>query len=372
MTYLLGESSTYVINSKNRINSTDSSSSFSHVIKLPAENAYDRVCLLNAVIPHSYYQVVDKSSQNRGANQFNINIDDGATITVHTITIPVGNYTRFGIANVLTNLISAVIPNSSVSYPQESLETNTGKLKFNIENAGLDTITFTFPETLNTSYIPPIDISTSKYIMDIIGFLYGTKTLTIANPAVIYSEIPIHTREPDTLFINSDCVKGTDQDFSLQEIDVSNNEQNIVFKQHDVLGNSRILSHNSHKFFRFTLTSSRDDYIDLNGLDYTFTILFFAQNHESLFQLQQLKLDNIEKINKTKKLIESRVLQEQAKKQIHKQISVELDKPDEDINKKIDELDLNKVDKPNEKIDDGKELNKKIDELDLNKVSKQS
>lgn len=342
MSYALGNISIYTLNTKNRIDNGDNPSVSRHEIKLPNGNLYDRVVMLSCSIPYSYYQVLDFiGEQSNQGNLFQIRVN----AINYDYEIPVGNYTRFGIANKMQELIRADFPTATVTYPYDVGGTQDGKLTFSIPNAGLDTITIALAD------------DSAFYIKELLGFSnrytgywrtsrdydlnevvlhngtryncilanYGNEppngtywqssyistifNTTNADPAIIRSVNPIHTKIPSTLFVYSDVVKSSIDDYILQEIEVRDEGHfsSIAFQQYDVLGNSRELSYREHRYFDFTLLDSRKKLIDLNGLDYTFTIMFFRHDPISLFQLEQIRIENIAQLEKMKKRIELKI-----------------------------------------------------------------
>lgn len=285
MSYLLADTSIITINSKNRLNKDgqySSSSLFDHYIELPIGNTYDRVCLLNAKIPHSYYQVL---SNNKGLNTFILRVNGVDNI----ITVPIGNYTKTSIAVTMTKLLSNVIVNTTVTYPDSSTEPQTGKLTFNIPNPSLFNVSFIF------------DPFNSFYVNELLGVDFMTYNMSVITNIVFVSPNVIHTRIPSTIYLGSDLVNSYNSSYYLQEFDTGNQSfGDIVFNQTDVQGNSRTLTNANHRTFSFYLVDDNDIIIDLNGNDITFSLLFYRHNEESLFQIEQIKLDNIEKLNKTR------------------------------------------------------------------------
>lgn len=345
MAYALGTTSIFTLNSKNRIDNGNNPALARHSIQLPNGNLYDRVVMLSASIPYTYYQVLNYigSTSNEGnLLQIRVNADN------YMYYIPVGNYTRHGIANKLQELIRADFPTATVTYPYDTGGTQDGKLTFSIPNAGLDEITvavtddtsyyireligFHNPYTgywrssrdylLNDEVIhnntryrcvlahtdqkPPSAFWTSSYISSI----YFTNN---ANPAVIKSPNPIHTKIPATLFILSDVIKSEIDNYVLQQIEVRDEGHfgQITYNQPDPYGNSKELSYRDHKYFDFTMVDSRGKSIDLNGLDYTITIMFFRHNPIALFQLEQIRIENTAELLKQQQKVEKQLQEEE-------------------------------------------------------------
>jgi len=122
----------FYIDSHKRINSIDSHGNFSFQLDMPIGNNYDKVVLMQALIPKSYYAITD------GYNTFTL--QEG--ITTATITMPEGNYTKTTFATVLTTLLnnaSISMGNNftyTISYPTIS-QPNTGKFTYNVSGNGI-------------------------------------------------------------------------------------------------------------------------------------------------------------------------------------------------------------------------------------------
>lgn len=493
MSYLIGETSSYTINSKFRINRNDSATRFTYSIDLPDFNQYDRVCLLDAKFSHTYYQSLNFGRN--GMNTFILTYQGNE----YTVTVPIGNYNKHGIATILEEQITKIIPNSTVRFPLEVEGRQQGKLKFTFHIPDTDTVTLKFfnhrvtPADITDSQLEAFNASLiiafaptpvnplskseyanrltdirSKYIVDLMGFSDGTystpkpnafvcysliqedlgehfrklyndnrisfektsTTLTMVPqsliPAsivfdnvsmvtgrtvlltgmyqrehngvyditftpsmefiltrnvnyntdndytkgdtfeiftgfnyfgtlweleedarladakrffqvernVIYSEKTPHTKIPSVLKIGTDLVYGNKGDYTLQVIDVGNQGEgfdDIIFQQNDILGNSKTLANKNRKVFNFYIENEDVELIDFNGSDVVFTILFFQHNQIALFQLEEIKLQNFEKLNKTKKLIEQEI-QKREKQTLkdNKQKSEDLIKRQED------------------------------------------
>lgn len=359
MTFYLGDTSVIHFNSRDRLDKANSTSTnFQISFKLPTGNNYNKVVCMASKIPHSYYQVLDYSSTTGKSNKFDLLINSTPT----EITVPVGNYTKHSIAQILTDLLDAVVSGSTVTYPDEVTETQTGKLTFTIPNSGLDTI--------------QLDLSDDKsyYLRELMGVILepipggsggtnGVPGFTVADPAVLVSPNAIQTRIPSSIFIGTDLIHGTNGTYNLQEIDTTGCEEgftDLVFKQHDIPANARTLRSSFDKVHSFYLVDDKEEIIDLNGLDWSCTLLFFKHNNASEFQLQQLKLDNIEKINKVKQDIQKKIDKE-TKKQIETKI-IEGNEliPDEEF---IPKEEKDKKEKEKKKIIQKKELDLENDSL---------
>ena len=141
-------------NSKDRIQGSNSSF-LSEPVDL-GNNQFDSVCLVQASLPKSFYNMPS------GFNTFTLR--ENATSV--TVTIPVGSYTRINLQSVLASVLTTASPNGrtyTVSYPASTVA---------------DTFHYTF--TVNSSVIAVQFIFTSTSPNRQLGFEVGTYTFTPA------------------------------------------------------------------------------------------------------------------------------------------------------------------------------------------------
>lgn len=202
---LVSNSTIYYINSTNRRSGTDSD--FTYQIIMPPEAKYDRVCILQACIPKSYYLI-----------QSNETFQLTENLTTVLISIPNGNYTRKSFATTVQGLLNANSPNGytyAITYPSSSSVGDTGK--------------YTFTVTNNGGIQPILTFLTTNDVNVHLGFNTG------ANPFVgntLVSTNVINLQKETTLFIHSDIVNNG-QDNILQEV-FGTTEQDygtIIFQQ---------------------------------------------------------------------------------------------------------------------------------------------
>src|SRR5690625_1503244 len=115
----------YYINSRNRTNGENES--FAYKIELPTPNYFDHVCVMQAVIPKSYYLVQE------GQNTFELIFKPSISIfswSHYIITVPPGNYTRRTFQNVLQSLLSVDGHTMTITFPEKQNESSTGKFTF--------------------------------------------------------------------------------------------------------------------------------------------------------------------------------------------------------------------------------------------------
>jgi len=259
---------TAYIDSSTRTSGTPSN--FTTTIDLPPNN-FDRVCLLQASIPKSWY-LFDSTN-----NTFILReVDQVAPFGTYnlTITIPVGNYTRINLASIVSSLLNTASSSISagpytntytITYPSSS-QTNTNKYTYtstSVSAPSLKTSSFIFSS--NNCCIPFgfNNSSTNAFIQVLlIGTLESTNAINLSSKPRLY--------------IKSDLCELSNKSV-LQEIFSTNIQDNgiIVFIQSEIESNSKLFLSNSDNLFSIQLTDRFDNIVDLNGLDITLSIHFY-------------------------------------------------------------------------------------------------
>ena len=117
------------VNSRNRESGTDEN--FTYNIQFPTGVNFDRVVVLNALIPKSYYLIQEGSHE----NTFQLT-EDGTTVT---ITVPVGSYLLSAFKTTIATLLSNASPNGltyTLTYPSLA-GPDTGKWTFTQTNGAI-------------------------------------------------------------------------------------------------------------------------------------------------------------------------------------------------------------------------------------------
>ena len=263
--YFVGNKFIYYVNSYNRINGTDSS--FSYQFQNLNSDEFDRVVLLSASIPKSFYLI-----QNL-ANTFTLKENS----TSVTITVPQGNYNRNSLMTVVKNLLNANSPNLwvySISYP-------------NINTTG-DNGFYYFTVTGNSSQ-PSFIFTTSLY--EQLGFNANTTYQFSSNSLVSVNVCNLSVET--TLFIHSDMSQNYNGDNTLQEI-YSNGEPSYSYINfinvcpHEY---SKPLNNDKTNVFYFTLTDEYGNIVNTNGININFTVMVYKTNpfDEMVKQYIQMK-----------------------------------------------------------------------------------
>jgi hypothetical protein len=241
----------YYINTLFKASGTNEN--FKYTFQIPASENYDRVVLLNASIPNSFYLIQD------GINTFTLRENS----TDVTITIPPGNYSAKVFGLVLTPLLNAASPNHwtySITLPNQNVEASTGK--------------FTYKVTGNTSQ--PSIVCTDK-LNEQLGFAVNSVNTFVVNQ--IISTTTVNFGAESTLFIHSDIANNGDSDV-LQEIYAGNTQtlSYITYQCSCPEQYSKELQSNQSNTFNFSLTNEKKQLMNLNGVDMQLTICLYKHD----------------------------------------------------------------------------------------------
>lgn len=240
----------YYINSLKAL--SGSSSNFSYKVQIPAESKFDRVCVLGANIPISYYNI------QAGYNHMSV-IELGVS---RVITMVSGNYS----ASTFATVLAALLTSSSllgwvytVAFPNGFSTANTGK--------------FTFTVSSNTGQ-PSFQFDATS-IYEQMGFNIGTYTMSsnqIVSPNVV-GFMP-----ESNILIHSDIVDGDDD--ILQEVFNGNNPplSNVIYQCADTIGYSRTLRTNQSSVYHFSITDEHNNQLELNGRNLLISLILFKKD----------------------------------------------------------------------------------------------
>ena len=240
------------INSANRL--SGSSSAFSISVQLPQHEDYNKITVLEANIPISYYLIP------AGYNTFQLK----ELSTTVTITIPAGNYNVQSFANILTTLLNINSPNSwvySISYNNGYSNNFNGLYTFNVTgNSGQPTFIFNSINYLNEQF----------------GFNQGS-TVTFASNTLVSTNVVNFVNET-VLLIHSD-IATTGYSDVLQGVYQSNNSSMsyLTYQATAPLEHSKFLTTNKNQIANFYLTDANNTQINLNGQDIVITILLYKE-----------------------------------------------------------------------------------------------
>ena len=245
----------FYINSAKRLTGTHSN--FSYFLNIDPNEDFDRVVVLAASIPKSYY-LVDSSYKS-----FTLQ-ENSSTVT---ITFDEGNYTRNSLAVKLQSLLNTNSPNSftyTVSYSNISTSNDNGKYRITVSgNGGVQPI-FIFTNQMNEQLGFNIN-SSNQFSGDI---LYSTNVVNLTNET--------------TLFIHSDICQNNEGNNILQEVYASGeasystiNFVNPIPNEYSKPMNTISAKSNSYNFY---LTDENGTPLDTNGINIVMTIMIYKKN----------------------------------------------------------------------------------------------
>lgn len=246
------EKKIFYVNSRNRINSSDTDSNFSVKLDLPPGHDFNRVCLLDISIPKSYYLVQEDSTfilQELGVNT--------------TITVSPGNYNRRNFATTITSLLNLASPNLwtySITY-----------------TTGPDTGKYVYSVSGNSSNQPKLIFNSDNNLFEQFGFADGSTNTFSANS--ITSTNVVKFSIEDVLYLHCDMVSNGN-DNVLKEIYTNGNSDYSAINQStsDIFAFSKELTLKNNNSYRFYLTDEDDNIINLNGLNINMTLMIYKEN----------------------------------------------------------------------------------------------
>lgn len=246
--------STFYINSANRVEGTNTD--FSYNIGFPPASRYTRCCLLQAMIPKSFYNIPS------GKNTFVLK--EGAFEV--TITITPSNYNRKSLKIAVVALLNTNSPTGwtyAMTYPNVSTEGDTGK--------------YTWTVSGNGGVQPSFIFSSSSTIYEGLGFA-SSSTNSFSSDSLSSSNV-INLSHESSIYIHSDIVTNGTSDNILQDIYVADSPtfSSIQFIQQNMKTYTKRLSLNDNKsnVYKFRITDEDDNVIDTNGVNCVMTILVY-------------------------------------------------------------------------------------------------
>jgi len=256
---LIHDSTIFIIDSSKRVSGTGAN--FQFVINIPRGHDYDRVCVLQAIIPKSYYLV------NAPYNTF-ILLENG----VHTtITVPEGNYN----AQSWITIMGALLTTSSsqgwtytITRPNPMTQVDTGM--------------FTYSVKANSSQ-PSIIFPSSSLLFEQFGFTIASTNTFIGGS--LTSTCVMKFQVEDVIFIHSNMASNTDQSANndvLQEIYASStpNYSNIIYQNSGCIeAYSKKLISPDNNMYSFSLTDELQNSINLRGLNCVITIVVYKKDN---------------------------------------------------------------------------------------------
>ena len=234
-------------------NSTDSNFTYTFP-NLDKSKQFDHVAVLPASIPKSYYLVQS------GFNTFNL-LENATSVP---ITLTPGNYNRNSLATSIKTLLNANSPNGWIY-----------NITFNNINTTFDNGTYYFTVTGNSSQ-PSFVFTTGMY--EPLGF---NANITYQFSANSLSSINVPNLSIETtLFIHSDICQNKEGDNVLQEVyDTGQSTFSyIIFLNPIPMEYSKPMPNSTSNTFSFWLTDENGNIVNLNGVNFNFTVMVFKKN----------------------------------------------------------------------------------------------
>ena len=280
-------------NSKDRVGGTNSNFN-SNPVDLGVNN-FDSVCLVSCSVPKSFYNIPS------GYNTFTI-----TEVVPRTITIPAGNYNRINLLTVLQTQLNTGAPvgwTYTVTYP---------------DTTGADSFKYTFTVSGNGGTQPSFTFSSIRTPFRQLGFEDSSINIFSANSLV--STNAINLSYVLRAFIKSNICINAENSVLEELLNFGSFPSSSVmyYQQFNFDMNTRELNPDNVNSWNFTLVDSYDLPIDLNGIPWAFSLVFYQRNNTDELHKSELRIRNEERLfaieSAQRKLIKD--LEEQKKKEI--------------------------------------------------------
>lgn len=243
----------FYVNSANKL--SGSHSNFSFYLNIDPNDDFDRVVVLSASIPKSYYLIdsLHKSfSLKENSSTVIINFDEG-------------NYTRNSLAIKLQSLLNSNSPNSfnyAVSYKNINTFQDNGKYTINVTGNGSVQPEFIFGDKMYEQL--GFDKNSTNQ--------FSSNSLTSTNVINLTNET--------TLFIRSDICQNNEGNNILQEIYTSGDASYAmsIFTNSIPYEYSKKLTTSKSNVYNFYITDENGLHINTNGININFTLMIFKKN----------------------------------------------------------------------------------------------
>lgn len=276
-------------NSKDRIAGTNS-----NFVSAPIDlgiNKFDSVCLVQASISKSYYNMPTNF------NEFILReADQNGVYFPVTITIPVGSYNKLNLANKLSALMTAS-SNFSITYtvtnPNVNTEPDTFKFTFTASGVNLPSvggISLIFDDTSPFRQLGFEASSTNDFIFS------GGNFVLLSSNAINLSFIL-------RAFIKTNLVQNANDSILEEILSLGSYPTSSLcyYQQYDFNMNTREFNQTSINSWNFVLVDSFDQEIDLNGIPWAFSIVFYTRNRVHELHKTELQIINEERLFKIEK-----------------------------------------------------------------------
>lgn len=254
------------INSENRI----SGSVTDFIIQYDAipQMQFDRMVMLQAQIPKSYYAVLTDAPGTRGVQTFELSEDGG--LTWHDIVVPTGNYNVNGFAAVVTNLLnSGGRSGYTIGYPNIQTQTDTGMYTFTTTVVPATNVKFRFTYTYPGIY-------------QLMGFTVPstspTTTYTFTSGGTLTSNAIINMQPIKDVYVTCDSVNdGVSNILQVIPNQSFPTMSSVQFFQRDFQLWSRPYIPTLNNQFHFQVTDQFARPLNLNGLDWSCQVALYVK-----------------------------------------------------------------------------------------------
>lgn len=241
---------TIYINSKDRLSGT--SSDFVARIEVDRSIAFDKISLINATIPRSFYNVTSRN------NVFLVE-ENGQQ---RSITLPPANYSRKTIRNVVQSLLNTD-SEPGYSYTVSIDSSSVG-----------DTGKFTF--TVTTSNPQPSFIFSSSSPVAELGFPIGTHAFVTGKLVAVNVA---NLLEKSRVIIRSNICQNQNNNVLQNMLATSGSSFDFInYSNNTPVENYRDFVMDASNIYTFTLYDENLDVLDLNGLNFSFTIMLWRES----------------------------------------------------------------------------------------------
>jgi len=233
-------------------------------------NNYDSVCVQSAQIPRTFYNVPE------GKNTFTV-IQNGMS---STCTLSIGSYNKYNLRSQLQSKLMEITDGRiyTVTYPSSS-EPDTFKYTFSFV-AGIGDVSFVFSNNRLTTQL---------------GFNNGTYTFSSGS---LTSVNCINLSFINKCFIKSNIIDENDSLVEILNYGSTPMLSLCYFEQSVSDLNTRIFSQSNKNSWLFTLVDAFGETIELNGIPWSFVLIWYKRNDSHQIHKNELLMVNEERIQR--------------------------------------------------------------------------
>ena len=257
-------------NSRNRIEGTES-----NFVSTPIDlgiNTFDSVCLVQATVPRSFYNIPSQYCS------FTVL----ENLIPRTVTLPTGSYNKNNLRTALIQYLNTFQPVGwvyDVYYPPSTLP---------------DTFKYTFSVTGNAG--APVSFVFTNSMFRQLGFDPNTTNDFIVDQ--LSSQNAINLSYATRCFIKSNVVTNTDNEILEDILSYGSYPMGSMcyYQQINFDLNTKDFNKNFLNSWNFVLVDGFGQEIDLNGISWSFTLVFYHRNDTHELQREDLKIKNEERL----------------------------------------------------------------------------